>query len=101
VDIRKLYAKANDNSQDQCHYKILEDAYVYHGTIRAVKDENDKNVYQSDGAACNQWNVQKQIEGDCRSNYLNALALMIPCSSWSSGITSAISVAIMADSEKM
>lgn len=98
MDIRELYTEANNNAEHQCHNKILEDAYMQHGTIGTVENEDNKDIDQRDCAACNQRYVEEKIEGNCRPNYLDMSVLVRACGKSLNKLTSAMSVAIIADS---
>jgi hypothetical protein len=99
-----LHNEAANHRKHQEHDKYFENSEAPHGASRIVKNKNNDDIDRSECASSDQRYFKKKIEGNCRTGDLsgeNMLERSLKHGSGGRMLTSAMSVAMMADSAKM
>ena len=66
----QLVGEADYDSKDQEHDKEFKDTEASHRAFWLVEKQNNENIQDGNGAACNQWDLEKQVQCDGSTNNL-------------------------------
>ena len=66
----QLVGEADYDSKDQEHDKEFKDTEASHGAFWLVEKQNNENIQDGNGAACNQWDLEKQVQCNGSTNNL-------------------------------
>lgn len=68
---RQLDAEANDYCHDQAYDEVLERSQAFHGSMRAVEEQNNHDIQDRDGTASYQRDGRNQkVQSYCKANHL-------------------------------